>query len=124
VRNAWWKHFQRQSPHLEDGLKAAFVDIGFEKNAFLHYWISCPAPSTAAWNWLIGRTQRDNPASPRRIFPLYPPGGTIVQVTKGPSATKAPRATNLVLPGRYLVLLPTPTKADLAQDRKPGRTHL
>ncbi|MDD9867559.1 MAG: ribonuclease E/G, partial [Verrucomicrobiales bacterium] len=24
--------------NLEDGLKAAFVDIGYEKNAFLHYW--------------------------------------------------------------------------------------
>ena len=28
--------------NLEDGLKAAFVDIGFEKNAFLHYWDIVP----------------------------------------------------------------------------------
>jgi len=28
--------------------EGAFVDIGFEKNAFLHYWTSCPAISTAA----------------------------------------------------------------------------
>lgn len=28
--------------NLEDGLKAAFVDIGFEKNAFLHYWDIIP----------------------------------------------------------------------------------
>src|SRR5207247_4260748 len=29
--------------NLEDGLKAAFVDIGFEKNAFLHYWDIVPS---------------------------------------------------------------------------------
>ena len=30
--------FKGKVRNLEDGLKAAFVDIGFEKNAFLHYW--------------------------------------------------------------------------------------
>ena len=29
--------------NLEDGLKAAFVDIGYEKNAFLHYWDIIPS---------------------------------------------------------------------------------
>src|SRR5277367_1816566 len=29
--------FKGKVRNLEDGLKAAFVDIGFEKNAFLHY---------------------------------------------------------------------------------------
>ena len=31
--------------NLEDGLKAAFVDIGLEKNAFLHYWDIIPKPA-------------------------------------------------------------------------------
>ena len=36
--------FKGKVRNLEDGLKAAFVDIGFEKNAFLHYWDIIPAP--------------------------------------------------------------------------------
>ena len=34
--------FKGRVRNLEDGLKAAFVDIGFEKNAFLHYWDIVP----------------------------------------------------------------------------------
>ena len=29
--------------NIEMGLKAMFVDIGFEKNAFLHFWDAIPA---------------------------------------------------------------------------------
>ena len=29
--------------NLESGLKAMFVDIGIDKNAFLHYWDAIPA---------------------------------------------------------------------------------
>ena len=29
--------------NIEHGLKAMFVDIGFEKNAFLHFWDAIPA---------------------------------------------------------------------------------
>ena len=35
--------FKGKVKNLEDGLKAAFVDIGFEKNAFLHYWDIVPS---------------------------------------------------------------------------------
>src|SRR5213594_1504712 len=35
--------FKGRIRNLEDGLKAAFVDIGFEKNAFLHYWDIVPS---------------------------------------------------------------------------------
>ena len=34
--------FKGRVRNLEDDLKAAFVDIGFEKNAFLHYWDIVP----------------------------------------------------------------------------------
>src|SRR5579862_1635785 len=34
--------FKGKIKNLEPGLKAAFVDIGFEKNAFLHYWDIVP----------------------------------------------------------------------------------
>src|SRR5204863_6247226 len=35
--------FKGKVRNLEDGLKAAFIDIGFEKNAFLHYWDIVPS---------------------------------------------------------------------------------
>ena len=34
--------FKGKVQNLEAGLKAAFVDIGQEKNAFLHYWDMLP----------------------------------------------------------------------------------
>ena len=33
--------------NIEPGLKAMFVDIGLEKNAFLHFWDVLPQRSTA-----------------------------------------------------------------------------
>ena len=35
--------FKGRIKNLENSLQAAFVDIGFEKNAFLHYWDMIPA---------------------------------------------------------------------------------
>ena len=35
--------FKGKVRNLEPGLKAMFVDLGFEKNAFLHYWDAIPA---------------------------------------------------------------------------------
>jgi len=96
--------------NLEDGLKAAFVDIGFEKNAFLHYWDIVPNAFDSSVEIVErGERRRDKPRITQRDIPrLYPPGSEIiVQVTKGPIGNKGPRVTtNLVLPGRYLVLLP------------------
>ena len=33
--------FKGKIQNLEDGLQAAFVDIGLKKNAFIHYWDNC-----------------------------------------------------------------------------------
>lgn len=103
--------FKGRVRNLEDGLKAAFVDIGYEKNAFLHYWDIVPASFDSNVE-LVEREDRDRREKPRitqRDIPrLYPPGTDIVvQVSKGPIGTKGPRVTtNLALPGRFLVLLP------------------
>ena len=35
--------FKAKIKNLEDSLQAAFVDIGYTKNAFLHYWDMIPA---------------------------------------------------------------------------------
>jgi ribonuclease G len=103
--------FKGKVRNLEDGLKAAFVDIGFEKNAFLHYWDIVPAGFDSGVELVErdNRKQRDKPRITQKDIPrLYPPGSEIiVQVTKGPIGTKGPRVTtNLALPGRFLVLLP------------------
>ena len=105
--------------NLEDGLKAAFVDIGFEKNAFLHYWDIVPNNFDSTIEIVERDTKkRDKPRITQRDIPrLYPPGSDIViQVTKGPIGTKGPRVTtNLSLPGRYLVLLPNSDQCGISR---------
>ncbi|HUA37414.1 MAG TPA: Rne/Rng family ribonuclease [Candidatus Sulfopaludibacter sp.] len=111
--------FKGKVRNLEDGLKAAFVDIGFEKNAFLHYWDIVPNQFDSGVE-IVEREGR-RPARPKitqkDIPRLYPPGSEIiVQVTKGPIGTKGPRVTtNLVLPGRYLVLLPNSDQSGISR---------
>jgi len=99
--------------NLDSGLKAAFVDIGYNKNAFLHYWDMLPAAADSSVEIVRVNKRKDAPARPteptvKDIPSMYPPGSEIViQVTKGPIGTKGPRTTtNLALPGRYLVLMP------------------
>ncbi|PTX95626.1 Rne/Rng family ribonuclease [Opitutus sp. ER46] len=99
--------------NLDPGLKAAFVDIGYTKNAFLHYWDMLPAAADSSVEVVRvnrRRNQPERPAEPtvKDIPNLYPPGSEIViQVTKGPIGTKGPRTTtNLSIPGRYLILTP------------------
>ena len=111
--------FKGKVKNLEDGLKAAFVDIGFEKNAFLHYWDIVPSNFDSSVEVVErdGR-KRDKPRITQRDIPrLYPPGSEIiVQVTKGPIGTKGPRVTtNLALPGRYLVLLPNSDQSGISR---------
>jgi ribonuclease G len=111
--------FKGKVKNLEDGLKAAFVDIGFEKNAFLHYWDIVPSNFDSSVEVVEreGR-RRDKPRITQRDIPrLYPPGSDIiVQVTKGPIGTKGPRVTtNLALPGRYLVLLPNSDQCGISR---------
>jgi ribonuclease G len=111
--------FKGKVRNLEDGLKAAFVDIGFEKNAFLHYWDIVPSQFDSGVE-IVERPnrKRDKPRITQKDIPrLYPPGtDIIVQVTKGPIGSKGPRiTTNLVLPGRYLVLLPNSDQSGISR---------
>jgi len=111
--------FKGKVRNLEDGLKAAFVDIGFEKNAFLHYWDIVPSNFDSGVE-IVEREgrRRDKPKITQKDIPrIYPPGSDIiVQVTKGPIGTKGPRVTtNLVLPGRYLVLLPNSDQSGISR---------
>jgi ribonuclease G len=108
--------------NLEDGLKAAFVDIGFEKNAFLHYWDIVPNNFDSNIEIVErkkgkGRNKQRPKVTQKDIPRLYPIGTEIiVQVTKGPIGTKGPRiTTNLAIPGRFLVLLPNSDQCGISR---------
>jgi ribonuclease G len=107
--------------NLEDGLKAAFVDIGFEKNAFLHYWDIVPNNfdnNIEVVERKKGKGRKQRPKITQKDIPRLYPIGTeiIVQVTKGPIGTKGPRiTTNLAIPGRFLVLLPNSDQCGISR---------
>ena len=102
--------FKGKIKNHEMGLKAAFVDIGMEKNAFLHHWDMLPAALDDELD-LVDRGGRKKPRkniNVKDIPSMYPAGSDVmIQVTKGPISTKGPRVTtNISLPGRFLVLMP------------------
>jgi len=94
--------------NIEPALKALFIDIGVDKNAFLHYWDAMPAALDSGFEKIERSSKSRKKISHRDIPKLYPPGSDIVvQVTKGPIGTKGARiTTNISLPGRYMVLMP------------------
>ena len=103
--------FKGRVKNIEPGLKAMFVDIGQEKNAFLHFWDALPAALDSSLEEIEreGRPKKQQRKITSKDIPdIYPIGSEImVQVTKGPIGTKGPRVTtNVSLAGRYLVLMP------------------
>ena len=51
--------------NLDSGLKAAFVDIGYTKNAFLHYWDMLPAAADSSVE--VVRVNKKKNAPPRPV---------------------------------------------------------
>jgi ribonuclease G len=104
--------FKGRVKNIEPGLKAMFVDIGMEKNAFLHFWDALPAALDNSLEEIqrAGRPKKKKQPqiSSKDIPKIYPVGSEImIQVSKGPIGNKGPRVTtNCSLPGRYLVLTP------------------
>lgn len=102
--------FKGRVKNIEPGLKAMFVDIGFEKNAFLHFWDAIPAALDSGLEEIKrgSKQKKQQKISSKDIPSIYPVGSEIViQVSKGPIGTKGPRVTtNISLAGRYLVLMP------------------
>ena len=84
------------------GLEAAFVDIGLEKNGFLHVdEIVLPGVETP-------RRGRGSGREARQITDMLKPGQeVVVQVVKDPLKTKGARLSmDLTIAGRYMVLAP------------------
>jgi ribonuclease G len=111
------------------GLQAAFIDVGLERNMFLHFMDIRPeslvlgaddqqaALRRASEQQLPGRIERkgrrprQDPRAPQADSPVKRGDEIIVQVVKDEIGGKAPRVTtNLSLAGRYLVLLPFPSQ--------------
>ena len=100
------------------GLNAAFVDVGYEKDAFLHYLDLGPQIKTLSKfqkDVIAGKqvsvdTYQQEPDIEKtgKITNVIASGQSIlVQIAKEPISTKGPRITTEVsLPGRYLVLVP------------------
>lgn len=102
------------------GLNAAFVDIGYEKDAFLHYLDL--GPQIQSLNKFVkSNLGNSNPNPKLSTFKREPDINKLgkigqvltrhqkilVQVVKEPISTKGPRLScELSIPGRYLVLVP------------------
>jgi ribonuclease G len=126
--------FRGRVQNLERGLRAAFVDIGLNKNAFIHYWDMIPEDEVrleaedGGGNSGRGRGRRREGSRRKRhsheeIAKRFPVGTEIVvQVTKAAIGTKGPRVTaNISIPGRYLVLLPGTALKGISRKIEDGK---
>ncbi len=114
------------------GLNAAFVDVGYEKDAFLHYLDLGPQIQTLLKYIKAGQSGGNNGLSisdfkmeediqkTGRINNVLKPNQTIlVQIAKEPISTKGPRVTSeLAFAGRFLVLIPFSDKISVSQKIK------
>jgi len=125
--------FKGKVQNLEAGLKAAFVDIGQEKNAFLHYWDMLPGANNDPSIEIVRENKKkskgkDEAKSVSDIPRVYPIGSEIVvQITKAQIGSKGPRTTtNLSLPGRFLVLMPYAGQCGISRkiEEKSERSRL
>ncbi len=107
---------------LIPGLNAAFVDVGFEKDAFLHYTDLSPyARSILKFTQMAMTDKDDNGLLDFSKFNIEPEivktgkinevlngkPNVLVQILKEPIAAKGPRLScELSLPGRYIVVTP------------------
>ncbi|MBD5370549.1 MAG: Rne/Rng family ribonuclease [Bacteroides sp.] len=114
------------------GLNAAFVDVGYEKDAFLHYLDLGPQFSTySAYLEECFKDSKRVPAiSKFQKLPDIPKNGTIqdllqpgrqllVQIAKEPISSKGPRlTTEISFTGRFMVLIPFGEKISISQKIK------
>jgi ribonuclease G len=125
TRNIVGSVYKGKVRNIEQGLKAMFVDIGFEKNAFLHFWDAIPAALDSGIEEIDrpdkpgggGRGPKKKRITANDIPNIYPVGSeVIVQVTKGPIGSKGPRVTtNLSFAGRYLVFMPYSERSGISR---------
>ncbi|HBE42974.1 MAG TPA: ribonuclease E/G, partial [Bacteroidales bacterium] len=110
------------------GLNAAFINVGYERDAFLHY-LDLGAQFRTQHKYYTSALQRQGRPGPVHKFKLDPDidkdgkitdvltvGQTvIVQITKEPISTKGPRlSSEISIAGRNLVLIPFSDKVSIS----------
>lgn len=119
---------------LMAGLNASFVDVGYERDAFLHYLDL--GGQFNSYEKYLKQVQSDRkklyPFSKATKLPEMKKDGTItgvlekekevlVQIVKEPISTKGPRLTaELSFAGRFLVLIPFNDKVSVSTKIKSG----
>ena len=123
---------------LMPGLNAAFVNVGYEKDAFLHYLdLGSHFASYAAFvKQLLDDKQKLPSLSRQKLLPDIDKNGSIadliqsgqellVQIVKEPISSKGPRlTTEITFTGRYLVLIPFSDKISISQKIKTTEEKL
>ena len=110
------------------GLNAAFVDVGYHKEAFLHYLdLGLQARSLLKYRNMVISSREEVPMADFRLEAEVPKNGKIadyltvgellpVQIAKEPISTKGPRITaEISFAGRYLVLVPFSNRISVSQ---------
>lgn len=99
--------------NIEPSIQAAFVDIGENRNGFLH--VSDVMPIYGEINEALSATPGKR--KERKIQELLSRGDNVlVQITKEGIGSKAPTMTTyLSVPGRYIVLMPSIKKAGISR---------
>ncbi len=114
------------------GLNAVFVDIGYGKDAFLHYLDLGSQFNTFQQylKQLLADRKKPFPMAKAQLLPEIDKNGTIsgvitsgqeilVQIIKEPISTKGPRLTSEIsIAGRFLVLVPFSDKVSVSQKIK------
>src|SRR4028119_2159420 len=84
TRNIVGSVYKGKVKNIEQGLKAMFVDIGFEKNAFLHFWDAIPAALDSGIEE-IDRPEKGGGGRPKKkritandIPSIYPVGSEVL----------------------------------------------
>lgn len=118
---------------LMPGLNAAFVNVGYEKDAFLHYLDLGPhfASYNAYLKALLDGDGKKVPAIEKmNLLPDIDKNGTVsdtlqqgrqllVQIVKEPISSKGPRlTTDITFTGRFMVLIPFSNKISISQKIK------
>ncbi|MDE6094666.1 MAG: Rne/Rng family ribonuclease [Muribaculaceae bacterium] len=114
------------------GLNAAFLDVGYEKDAFLHYLDL--GPQFSSYSKFLQEAMADKKKVPNiskfKFEPDIPKQGTIqnvlqpgqhllVQIAKEPISSKGPRlTTEISFTGRFMVLMPFGDKISISQKIK------
>lgn len=113
-------------------LNAAFVDVGYEKDAFLHYLDLGPQFNSldkftretlhgkqGVADLLYFKSEKDIPKDGKISDIISTSSPILVQVAKEPISSKGPRlCAELTLAGRYLVLVPFSDKISISQKIK------